>query len=354
MNDMVDYQHHTNESNQPDNLIKNRDENEMEEQNGQKHNSLHDSFSKYRQPYWKSRLTIGLFSVIFLEFLFLFGYIPYVFYFIDVMFKESQYVGPIVILSVFHFIFIVTQISLFKTTFTDPGSIPKGFPDAPIYKEYDLQCYESNSLGEARKCVKCNSYKPDRTHHCSKCKRCILKMDHHCPFVNNCIGFFNYKYFILFLGWATVLCFYIMVTTIGNFKNLLDPRMQMAPSILLGVIFIIALVFGIGLAAFTISHLRYVFYNETTIEHFEKNSPKSTHPSAKRLYRQGDTESSSSASYRPRNKYNINYTHNFKSVFGESPWIWFLPIQLPLTPLSGLVFHTTQSETSPLISVRLL
>eukprot|EP00978_Attheya_sp_CCMP212_P008321 scaffold19579_cov52-Attheya_sp.AAC.5 len=32
-----------------------------------------------------------------------------------------------------------------------------------------------------RLCRRCNSFKPQRAHHCSICKRCIVKMDHHCP-----------------------------------------------------------------------------------------------------------------------------------------------------------------------------
>lgn len=77
--------------------------------------------------------------------------------------------------------------------------------------------YWMQFVSAIRYCEKCQHVKPDRAHHCSVCRECVLKMDHHCPWVNNCVAFTNYKFFILFLGYALLYCLFVAFTTLSYF-----------------------------------------------------------------------------------------------------------------------------------------
>ncbi|KAL4705678.1 hypothetical protein ACJJTC_018751 [Scirpophaga incertulas] len=60
-------------------------------------------------------------------------------------------------------------------------------------------------------CKKCITPKPPRTHHCSVCDRCILAMDHHCPWLNNCVGYFNARYFYLYMVYMVAGVTFVML-----------------------------------------------------------------------------------------------------------------------------------------------
>lgn len=75
----------------------------------------------------------------------------------------------------------------------------KGVVTAPGYPPTRAVLIEAASI-----CKKCISPKPPRTHHCSVCDRCILAMDHHCPWLNNCVGYFNARYFFLYMVYMVI------------------------------------------------------------------------------------------------------------------------------------------------------
>jgi len=65
------------------------------------------------------------------------------------------------------------------------------------------------SLTELGYCFRCDQVKIPRTHHCRQCNKCVYRMDHHCPWIGNCVGFYNHKYFVLFLCYAAVCLFQV-------------------------------------------------------------------------------------------------------------------------------------------------
>ncbi|KAK9454134.1 DHHC palmitoyltransferase-domain-containing protein [Dipodascopsis uninucleata] len=87
-------------------------------------------------------------------------------------------------------------IYLYFSAVIDPGVITKTNVDKylEIFPYDDIIFYR-----DQKACRTCHIDKPARSKHCSVCKTCVAKMDHHCAWINNCIGYHNYRYFLAFL-----------------------------------------------------------------------------------------------------------------------------------------------------------
>uniref|UniRef100_A0AC35TZZ2 Palmitoyltransferase n=1 Tax=Rhabditophanes sp. KR3021 TaxID=114890 RepID=A0AC35TZZ2_9BILA len=139
--------------------------------------------------------------------------------------SEVSWAIPVVVA----ILFLVVLGTLLKTSFSDPGILPRA--TALEVAEFDRQCEEAG-LGRSNKPVKsitikglnfklkycntCRIYRPPRTSHCSICDNCIMSFDHHCPFVGNCVGQRNYRYFYFFIVSLTILNLLVMGSSVAH------------------------------------------------------------------------------------------------------------------------------------------
>lgn len=177
-------------------------------------------------------------------------------------------------------LFTLLNWSYTTAVFSDPGSTLSSTYNSysAIPAEEDarhalLTSLTAKSTGELRFCKKCQTRKPDRCHHCSSCRRCVLKMDHHCPWLATCVGFRNYKAFLLFLIYVCLFCYLCFAVAL---EWLLRDMMSQGPfdetfapvnNILLAVV---SGIFGLVLTGFTGWHIYLASRNMTTIESMEK------------------------------------------------------------------------------------
>jgi len=164
--------------------------------------------------------------------------------------------------------------------------------------------------GGPRFCIKCNCIKPDRSHHCSVCGHCILKFDHHCPWVNNCVCFHNYKFFVLFLGYGFYLCAFGFFAILPYFLSLYSQSSINIHDAGFGrfhvlFLFFVSAMFGIALGCLFFYHLYLTARNQSTVESFRPP-----------VFGYG----------LDRNGYNLGIKRNFRQVFGEDAILWFIPI----------------------------
>lgn len=200
----------------------------------------------------------------------------------------------------------------YSAMMTGPGHAPKEMTrEAMSAQLHDPELREGNHY---RYCKQCQAIKPMRSHHCGICKRCVLKMDHHCPWVNNCVGWRNQRYFILFLVylWAGS-GFFLLTGKDVVFKSLLGR----SRSTLLLIATIMSLSAFFATSLFIMWNIVLLATNKTTIEFWNVllDKRKRGHP------------------------YNLGLQRNFREVFGHHAncYNWLLPSTAP-PPGDGYVY----------------
>ncbi|KAI7903355.1 DHHC palmitoyltransferase-domain-containing protein [Cokeromyces recurvatus] len=118
--------------------------------------------------------------------------------------------------NVFFFFFIISYCRIVTQKPGYPPSTVLNKEDRDVSSslgEKDLQKKPDTILGDPKWCNTCQIWKPDRAHHCSVCDACVLRMDQ----VNGCVGFANYRYYIQFLCYVTILATWTFCTSLAAF-----------------------------------------------------------------------------------------------------------------------------------------
>ncbi|XP_029463273.1 palmitoyltransferase ZDHHC9 [Rhinatrema bivittatum] len=129
-------------------------------------------------------------------------------------------------------LFLFALATLLRTSFSDPGVIPRALPDEAAFIEMEIEAANgnvpqgqrpppriknvqiNNQIVKLKYCYTCKIFRPPRASHCSICDNCVERFDHHCPWVGNCVGKRNYRYFYLFILSLSLLTIYIFTFNI--------------------------------------------------------------------------------------------------------------------------------------------
>lgn len=143
-------------------------------------------------------------------------------------------------------------------------------------------------LRGARFCRFCQVYKLQETHHCSSCQRCIYGMDHHCPWIGQCVGFDNFKYFLLFvwyLFWSTVFASIIGVLVVSRGYNFFFTETESNPTFFFTFAFTTS--FCLVLLPFFIQHLYDLGRGQSTVIQLEREDRELLRQYARRVGENG-------------------------------------------------------------------
>ena len=136
----------------------------------------------------------------------------------------------------------------------------------------------------------------------------------HCPWINNCVGFYNYKSFYLFLIYASVYCICVFSTTLPPIIETVNSNILEIDINLVLLVFVSG-IFGIFLIPFTLFHTRQMCKNRTTIEFYEKTN-----------FMLGRNDVMRTKYFNP---WDVGTRKNIEQVLGKNKWKMFIPLGKP-------------------------
>ncbi|CDH50950.1 probable palmitoyltransferase zdhhc14-like [Lichtheimia corymbifera JMRC:FSU:9682] len=228
---------------------------------------------------------------------------------------------------VFAYLFLLSLASMIKTSWTDPGIIPRDLDPFPAMDQpYDdhgsaygsmwhqgfptqKQVQIKDNTWTLRYCETCRIYRPPRASHCRQCDNCVETEDHHCIWLNNCIGKRNYRPFFVFITTATLLCLFVIafsaVHLILIYRDSQDDTSFSAVFNAAPVSFVLAIVCFVLLlmvGGLTLYHCSLILRGITTHEQLRASIMNTKYPSANPYNRGNPVLNMAQVLCRPRPK----------------------------------------------------
>lgn len=247
--------------------------------------------------------------------------------------KEFKSIQTIVYFVLYHIMLGLALIMYLRVQSIEDFSTKDVFPPIRIESQTNLELENINpffaSEINAKKtqnlkiCDICATFKPPRSHHCSVYNRGYLKYDHHCDIFGSCIFFQKYKFFFQFLIYNLILTLFIIAVYINEISQ--NPYRKL---------FLINYIINIGLLTVMLVyniitlglHTFLILNNETTVEFYAINRYLVGDNTFNKIFQEGPiTTRVSSRSRKVLNPYNLGWYKNWKEVFGENIFDWFLP-----------------------------
>ena len=251
-----------------------------------------DKEKKKDKKYYGKLLIFIIFIILSIE------YYCYVFEIMIKSMNTKNFYLILTLLIIFHILLLLLLMAFVSTMSTNPGEIP-------LYWGFYIG---DDDYKRKRYCLICNAFKPERSHHCSVCNICVLNMDHHCPWVDNCIGFYNRKFFMQLLLFVVLLTIYVDISEIYFIVNLSIKLFkqhikygEIAQAMLVIFAYLAVLIFSIIITNFFKFHVGLVLKNSTTIESLDQEHKKDFQ------------------------KFNLSPRENWEQVFGCDSLFWFIP-----------------------------
>lgn len=133
-------------------------------------------------------------------------------------------------------------------------------------------CYQSCPRGNPIWCPACDSVKTERAHHSSDLKYCVPRFDHRCAWLGIVIGKDNYRFFIQFSMYMSILSLIVFVSICAFIRRIVhDGSSHRSLNANIIVVLIIAAFGWLMTISMLLAHAMCIATNSTSVELMARN-----------------------------------------------------------------------------------